>query len=624
MNKSSILSLGNRFHHYIGGLEMDYKKTGSEILEAVGGKQNISDLSHCATRLRFVLKDSTIPQDKAVEKIDGVKGISRTSGQYQIIIGTDVPEAYAAITDVLGSEFETDTSEHNQSTEGWFNRVLGIISGSITPMIPALTGAGLLKAFLALFVNLKWISNTSDTYVLLNFVADAAFYFMPIIVAYGAAKKFKTNQVLAMVVAAALIHPTFTGIVAEGTPLTFMGMPVTLVSYGSTIIPALLSTWLMSYVEKISDKIIPNFLKYFLKPLVVIAVTATITLLVLAPLGNLIGHVVANFIEGLNAYGSWIVPTVIGGLFPLLVMTGMHWSLAPFWLSSIAQTGSETLLGPGSLASNIAQGAASLVVAIKTKNPEQKSIASSAGFTALLGITEPAMFGVTIKQKSILFSVMAGGLIGGAYAGFSGLVRYSAGGAGIALLPVFVGENPMNLIHALITMVISFVATFIITYIWGFKPEEILATKTNIDSPLNGTVIDLSDVSDEVFSQKIMGEGFAIQPTDGHLVSPIDGEVSMLFDTKHAIGLTSENGLDLLIHIGIDTINLKGQFFEALVTQGSVVKKGQPLIDFDLEKIIAAGYDPTTMVILTKPVKEMTTASLGNKMKTEFVLSVEQ
>ncbi|MGL9730570.1 beta-glucoside-specific PTS transporter subunit IIABC [Enterococcus sp. DIV0756] len=603
---------------------MDYTSSAKEIIAAVGGKENILELSHCATRLRFVLKDSQIPNDQQVEKIQGVKGLSRTSGQYQIIIGTEVPKAYQAINHELGGEIHSDDSERPK--EGWFNQVLGIISGAITPMIPALTGAGLLKAFLALFVNLKWMSNTSDTYVMLSFIADAAFYFMPVIVAYGAAKKFKTNQVLAMVVAATLIHPTFTTLVGEGTSLTFLGIPVTLVSYGSTIIPALLSTWLMSYVEKISEKIIPSFLKYFLKPLVVIAVTATITILALAPLGNLIGNVVAGLIEGLNAYGSWIVPTVIGGVFPLLVMTGMHWSLAPFWLGSIANTGSETLLGPGSLASNIAQGAASLVVAIKTKDPEQKSIASSAGFTALLGITEPAMFGVTIKQKSILFSVMAGGLIGGAYAGFSGLVRYSAGGAGIALLPVFIGENPMNLIHALITMLIAFVSTFIITYVWGFKPEDIpvkKAGKVTIPTPVNGEIIDLSAVNDEVFSKKMMGEGFAVIPTDGHLISPIEGKVTMVFDTKHAIGLTCENGLELLIHIGLDTINLKGDMFDALVKTGDTVKKGQPLIDFNLAGIIDAGYDPTTMVVFTSSVNEVTDFSFGKKNTADTVLSVE-
>lgn len=604
---------------------MDYKNLADKIIQAVGGKENIAELSHCATRLRFILKDREVPDDQAVEKLAGVKGISRTSGQYQIIIGTEVPDVYAAINEEIG---ETSGAVSDGPKEGWFNRFLGIISGSITPMIPALTGAGLLKAFLALFVNLKWIQATSDTYVVLNFVADAAFYFMPIIVAYGAAKKFKTNQVLAMVVAATLIHPTFTNLVTEGTSLTFVGIPVTLVSYGSTIIPALLSTWLMSYVEKISDRIIPNFLKYFLKPLVVIAVTATITLVALAPLGNLIGNVVANLIEGLNSYGSWIVPTVIGGVFPLLVMTGMHWSLAPFWLGSIAQTGSETLLGPGSLASNIAQGAAALVVAIKTKDPEQKSIASSAGFTALLGITEPAMFGVTIKQKGILFSVMAGGLIGGAYAGFSGLVRYSAGGAGIALLPVFVGENPMNLVHALITMLIAFVATFIITYVWGFKPENTLKKvtideKMTIDAPINGEIVDLASVNDQVFSQKMMGEGFAVIPSDGALVSPVAGEVAMLFETKHAIGIKCDNGLEILIHIGIDTINLKGEMFESFVKTGDKVQLGQKLITFDLAGIKAAGYDPTTMVVVTSPVKQMGNLVLGAKNITEPVLSIE-
>lgn len=318
---------------------------------------------------------------------------------------------------------------------------------------------------MALFVTLGWIQKADDLYIVINFIADAAFYFMPIMVAYGASKKFNTNTVLAMVCAAALIHPNFTALVSEKTAISFLGIPVTLVSYGSTILPAILSTWVMSYVEKFAERFVPKFLKYFLKPLIVIVVTSVISLLFLAPLGNIIGNVIGEAINSLNRFGTWIIPTVIGGCFPLLVLTGMHWSLAPIWLQSIAMTGSEILLGPGSLASNIAQGAASLCVAAKTKNKEQKQIASSAGFTALMGITEPAMFGVTVKYRSVLISVMIGGLVGGFFAGMTGVVRYAAGGAGIALLPCFIGENPMNVIYAILTMIIAFVVTFACTWI---------------------------------------------------------------------------------------------------------------------------------------------------------------
>ncbi|MDH2881788.1 beta-glucoside-specific PTS transporter subunit IIABC [Bacillus cytotoxicus] len=617
---------------------MDYKNLAEKIINLVGGSENINEVTHCATRLRFVLNNKSKASDTDIQNLSGVKGISKLSDQYQIIIGTEVPHVYEAVSSmVIGN----GDNERKNTNGGFFSRILGVLSGSITPMIPALTGAGLLKAFLALFVTLKWVSKESENYIILNFIADAAFYFMPIVVAYGAAKKFRVNPVLAMVVAGTLLHPNFSALVTDGSPLHFLGIPVSLVNYGSTIIPAILSTWLMSYVEKICEKSIPNFLKYFLKPLFAIAITSIITLLALAPLGNLIGNVVSGFIDGLNTYGTWIVPTVIGGLFPLLVMTGMHWSLAPFWLGQIAKNGFETLLGPGSLASNIAQGAASLAVALKTKDKEQKSIAASAGFTALMGITEPAMFGVTIKQKGILFSVMIGGLVGGLYAGLSGLVRYSAGGAGIALLPVFIGENPLNLLHALITMGISFIVTFAVTYLWGFKAEPETKpkpeTKENtviekgnlndtvtvtVDTPLNGEVIPLDKVNDEVFSKKMMGEGFAVIPRDGKLVSPVDGKVAMLFDTNHAIGIKEENDLEILIHIGIDTVNLKGNSFKAHVSQGEKVSKGQLLIEFGLDKIKNAGYDPTTMVVFTSSYKEIKDISFGAKNKNEKVSSI--
>ncbi len=596
---------------------MAYEKMAQEIVDKVGGPSNIQSVANCATRLRFVLNDDSAADEKALKSIKGVAGIAKSGGQFQIIIGTEVPNVKKEVDKLIGEKKETPPSEKK---EGIINRLLNILSGSITPMIPALTGAGLLKAFMALFVTLEWISNTSDVYIVLNFIADAAFYFMPVIVAYGASKKFNCNTVLAMVCAAALIHPNFTALVDEETAITFLGIPVSLVSYGSTILPAILSTWIMSYVERIAEKVIPKFLKYFIKPLVTILVTSILSLLFLAPLGNIIGNVVAAAINSLNAYGEWIIPTVIGACFPLLVMTGMHWSLAPIWLQSIAVNGSEILLGPGSLASNIAQGAASLCVALKTKDKEQKQIASSAGFTALMGITEPAMFGITVKYRGVLASVMIGGLVGGFFAGITGVVRYAAGGAGIALLPCFIGENPMNVVYAIITMIIAFVVTFICTWVFGYKekpesPEPVSETETKketgkenktvsggkaeIASPLSGEAIPLEQVKDETFSQKILGNGAAVIPEDGKLYSPVNGEVSMLFDTLHAIGLVSSEGAEILIHIGMDTVQLNGKYFKAHVKQGEQVKTGQLLLEFDIPAIKEAGYDVTTPVIIS-------------------------
>ncbi|MEM1486362.1 PTS transporter subunit EIIC [Oscillospiraceae bacterium PP1C4] len=454
---------------------MDYSKLASEIIERVGGSPNIQSVDNCATRLRFVLNNEEAASEKTLKRTKGVAGIAKSGGQFQVIIGTDVPNVKKEIDKLLGSGYQGTRPAKKESI---VNRLLDILSGSIMPMIPALTGAGLLKAFMALFVTLHWISKTDNIYIVLNFIADAAFYFMPIMVAYGASKKFNCNTILAMVCAGALIHPNFAALVKAGTEIRFLGIPVSLVSYGSTILPAIFSTWVMSYVEKAAEKVIPRFLKYFIKPLAIILVTSTISILFLAPLGNLIGNVLAQAINSLNAYGGWIIPTVIGACFPLLVMTGMHWSLAPIWLQSIAVSGSEILLGPGSLASNIAQGAASLCVALKTQDKEQRQIASSAGFTALMGITEPAMFGITVKYKGVLASVMIGGLVGGFFAGITGVVRYAAGGAGIALLPCFIGENPMNVVYAIATMVISFVVTFACTWVFGYKEAPFKNTGT--------------------------------------------------------------------------------------------------------------------------------------------------
>ena len=588
---------------------MNYQKLAQRIVENIGGFGNIQQITNCATRLRLVLKDNALVNEDALKKTQGVMGTTKSGGQFQIIIGTEVPKVKKEVENILGADFKETRSI---AKDGIVNKILGVLSGSITPMIPALTGAGLMKAFMALFVTLGFISKNDDLYITLNFIADAAFYFMPIIVAYGAAKKFNCNSVLAMVVAGVLIHPNFVQLVTDGTPITFMGMNIQMVKYGSTIIPAILSTWVMSYIENISEKFIPKFLKYFFKPLVVIAVTSIISILFLAPLGNIIGNVVASAITSLNAFGTWIIPTVIGGIFPLLIMTGMHWSLAPIWLESIAVTGSEILLGPGSLASNIAQGAASLCVAMKTKDKELKQIASSAGFTALMGITEPAMFGVTVKYKGVLASVMFGGLVGGFFAGITGVVRYAAGGAGIALLPCFIGENPMNVVYAILTMLISFVVTFACTWFFGFKETDDNTQDTTentknaevvsdrvISAPLEGKVIPLTEVPDETFAQKMMGDGVAIIPSTGKVCSPVNGEIIMIFDTLHAIAIKSEEGPEILIHVGLDTVKLNGKYFKSNIKQGDKVNKGQLLLEFDNEKIKELGYNTVTPIIIT-------------------------
>ncbi|AMC93113.1 PTS sugar transporter subunit IIBC [Erysipelothrix larvae] len=588
---------------------MNYKETAKTILEQVGGKGNVAGFTNCATRLRFTLKNKENLDLNELKKIDGVIDVVKSGAQFQFIIGTDVTSV-AKELHLLGLEGDGAGENDSKTTMKPIDRLFDTISGIFTPLIPALTAAGMLKAVLVLLSTFKIVASDSSSYLILSFVADAAFYFLPVFVAISTAFKLKCNPYIAGLIGASLIHPKFLAMVAEGTPVSLFGINVPLVSYASSVIPSILSVLFMSYVERFADKVSPKVIKFLLRPLLTLIIVLPFTLVVFGPLGSYVGNVLASGANFLNENIPWLVSALMGGLFPLLVLTGMHWSFVPIIVQSYATYNYEGIMGPGSFVSNICQGAASLAVGLKTKNKELKQTSISAGVTALLGITEPALFGVTLKVKKALIAVMVGGAVGGLYAGIQGVVRYTSGTPGLASFAIFIGENPMNVVHALISVGIGFVVTFVLT--WFFtdpdsdmkietqdKPTFKAIEKKEILSPLEGNVINIKDVNDPTFSNEIIGRGIAVMPTQGIAYAPFDGVVQMAFSTGHAIGLVNQDGIELLIHIGIDTVKLEGNGFKLLVKQGDTVNKGQKLVEFDIDAIKSKGFDLTSPVIVT-------------------------
>lgn len=520
-----------------------------------------------------------------------------------MLIGNEVQTAFKEIQKEVGTSIKKGPSSDNQ--ESIISRLISVISTTFTPMIPAITGAGMVKAILAVLTLTGVLSDSSQTYIILNTIADAAFYFMPVLLAYGAAIKFDVNPILAITVAGILLHPNISQLFSTGDAVSFLGIPVLAADYAGSVLPIIFTVWIMSYVEPFADRISPSFIKFFTKPMLVFLIMGPLALVVIGPFGTLLNDLIAMGAEWINGKAAWLIPFLMGGLQPFLVVTGTAWAMTPIATMQLSSTGSEMINGPGMLASNIAQSGATFAVAAKTKNKELKQLAVSTGITALMGITEPSLYGVTLKLKKPLVASMIGGAIAGLYAGLSGLVRYAFVSPGLAALPAFIGENPMNIVHAIITCVIAFVATFIIAYLIGFddtsdeSEQTAIAEAVIVENPVKGTVCPISEVNDAVFSKGLLGKGVAIHPEENSIYSPVEGEVITILESKHAIGLRSKEGIELLIHVGIDTVNLKGEPFEVFVKAGDQVSAGQLLINADFAAIRNAGYDDTVIVVVT-------------------------
>ncbi|MFB8725668.1 beta-glucoside-specific PTS transporter subunit IIABC [Enterococcus casseliflavus] len=582
---------------------MNVKETATAIVELIGGKENIAHLEHCSTRLRFTLKDNSLVQKDALEKVDGVIGV-RQNVQCQVIIGNDVVEVYDEVMNVLGHELTADGGSETKQKQSWGAVLLDFIISIFQPLIPAVAGGGVLKSLLLLASVTGLMDNTSQTYQILNLIGGAPLYFLPILVAITTANKLKVNQLVAVSAVGALILPELTTLLTDGA--AFMGFGLQNIAYASQVFPAILTVLFYAQIEKLFTRISPKPIRIFFVPMMSLVITVPVALLILGPLGFEVGTIFSAAIIWLYAHLGWVATGILAAVLPLMVVTGMHKAMIPYAVSSMSEMGAELLYLPASLAHNIAEAGACFAVSVRTKDQKLRSTAVSAGISALFGITEPALYGVTILHKRVLYGVMASSLVGGAVAGLFAIKAFALVGPGLASITMFVDEaNPMNLVWALVTLGVSFAISFVLV-LFLFK-DKVVENKTTVadpkaevlSKPVDGQVVALSEVNDEVFSSGMIGEGFGIIPTSGELIAPEDGEITMLFETNHAIGLKTRNGAELLFHIGLDTVQLEGKHFTPYVKAGDQVKQGQPLIQFDLDAIKAAGFDPIVICVVT-------------------------
>lgn len=603
---------------------MSIKDSAKQIYDTVGGEANINYLTHCVTRLRFRLKDESKVDDEKVKQIPGVMGINHQNGQYQVIIGNAVSDYYGQIiklgdfpTDESGDSNKTDTKEEKGNL---FDQFTSFISSCMSPLIPALIGGGMIKVILILLTTVGWMSDKSQTYTILSVFGDAPFYFLPIELAITASKYHKVNQLMAVIAGAILIHPNFITLVNSGKAIHLMGLPVTAARYSSSVIPILLIVWAMKYLEAFLEKVVPSSFKSILKPLLEIFIVGVVSLVIIGPTGTWAGELLSGIVLLIQKHAAWLAMPLMAAFMPLIVMTGMHWAFSPIFLAaSIASP--DSLILPAMLAANIGQGAASLAVAVKTKNKNTRQIASAAAVSALLaGVTEPALYGVTLKYKKPLYASMISGAITGLFMGIVNLKAFAFAVPSILAIPQFVNKAiPNNFIYALIVLVASLVITFVLTLVFGFDdgtpalavddaktpdtPESNIESGAKdtkkVFSPVKGEMINLDSVNDPTFAQKILGDGVAVIPEDGKFYAPFDGVVETVFPTKHAIGLKSDSGIELLMHIGLDTVELKGKPYDVKVKANQRVKKGDLLVNADLDKIKKAGYETVTPLIVT-------------------------
>lgn len=593
-----------------------YEKLASEIIEKVGGKENVNDVYHCQTRLRFKLADEEKADDKSLEETDGVAKVIRNAGVYQVVIGTHVADVFEEIEKLVDTGKAKGTQEAAEEKQNVLERIIDFVAGVFQPVIPALSGAGMVKALLALLMVANVISSQSQTYYLLNLFADGVFYFLPMILAFTCAQKLKCNPILAAGVAAMMLHPNWTALVAAKEAVHFFDIiPFTLANYGSSVIPIILIIFVQSFVEKQLKKWIPKAVELVFVPMFTFLIMGTLAFSVLGPIGAVLGNYLGAFFTFLSESAAWAPAVLVGSLLPVMVMFGLHNGVAPLGVMQMANLGYDSIFGPGCVCSNMAQAAATTVVAFRTKNKKTRQIAASGAITAYMGITEPALYGVSLPKKYPLVAAMIGGGLGGLYAGLTQTHRFATGSSGLPAVFLYLGDDTTKFfVNIIIAILISIVGSAVLTLVLSFKfeKEDVEEFRQEVEeketeaaaafgfvSPVKGKVLPLAAAADEAFASGALGQGVMIEPEEGVVRAPFDAKVAALFPTNHAIGLVSDSGAEVMIHVGIDTVQLEGQYFEAFTTQESRVKAGDILIKFDMEAIRAAGYKTQTMVVVT-------------------------
>ncbi|MEB5970147.1 beta-glucoside-specific PTS transporter subunit IIABC [Enterococcus gallinarum] len=590
---------------------MDVKKTASEIVKAVGGTKNIQSATHCMSRLRLILKNDSLADDSEVENIDGVKGIMKQGGQYQIIIGGEVSEVFTHLPKDIQNDEDVEI-QRDKSFKGYLSAIFDYISGSLTGALPVILGGGMVKLFVAILTLMNL--GESPTVEVLNIIGDVGFYFLPIYIAYAAATKINTDIVLSMAVSAILVHPTLiTALGGDG--LSFLGLPIYETSYVSAVIPPLFATWVLKIVLQGVDKITPGWTKSIFKPMLALMITIPIVLIIFAPLGAIIGEGLVKITQLSQSFSPWLTMPVLAALMPLLIMTGMHHAFDPIMFANFAGPGFDGFFLPLMLATNFALAGSITAVALKTKNTKFRTVAVSSAISAgVAGITEPGLYGVVLRLKRPLFAAMIGSGIAGLFIGIFNVKSYALASPGlIAMIQFIAPDGSSNFINAVIVAIVGFIAAFIFTYILGFEELEDSVAKnvvsqsttinqnkeaSTVDSPMNGEFVLLENIKDATFAQKLLGDGVAIMPSEGKVYSPVDGTIQVMFKTGHAIGLLSDSGDELLIHVGMDTVKLEGRGFSPKVKGGDKVAKGQLLLEFDKELLVEEGFDITTPIVV--------------------------
>lgn len=586
------------------GRKMKHKELAKTVVDLIGGSTNINQVWNCFTRVRFNVVDEKKIKTSEIEKLEGVLGVRLQNGQLQVIVGNEASKVFEAIEQL---ELESASNQPSVNKGNIVTEILDILSGVFTPILPAIIAAGMLKALLALVGVFNLLPADSGLLALLNVISDAAFYFMPFLLAVSASRKFKTNEFLGLSLAGILMYPTFAAGAAEGAdPLSLFFLKVPFANYSTSVIPILLGVYVLSIVYRFTDKYIPQMFKIILTPLIAILITAPITLVFLAPLGSYVGVYLASAINWLLSVAAPVAGFVATGGMSLIVMTGMHYAFFPGAIQSLGANGYDMFLLPSNIIANLAQAGATFAVGFKAKDKKVKSMAVSTGISAVFGITEPAIYGVNMKYKKPFYAAMLAGAISGGVAFTFGLKAFAFAAPGILSLPAYIDPSgaALNFTVAILAVLSSFVMGFGFTLLFKVDTNQTTNNPTinpreiSIKNPIDGKIIQLSEVNDETFAEGIMGKGIAIEPTSNKVYAPCDGKIVTIFKTKHAISLTSTDGVELLIHIGLDTVNLNGKHFVSHINDGQIVKQGDLLLEFDAEKIKEENYDLTTELVV--------------------------
>ncbi|WP_318389417.1 beta-glucoside-specific PTS transporter subunit IIABC [Enterobacter sp.] len=597
----------------------DYNKLASDILREVGGEKNINSFTRCATRLRLVLNETPAQANAQVQKLPGVIAVVESGGQFQVVIGTHVADVFNALSAIIG---EDNTGNTSKPKTRWLDAVIGTMSAVFAPIVYILAAAGILQGLLIVVALIDADVKTTGTFEILNFMSWTPFAFLPVFIAITAARHFKCNPFIAVLCCCALINPEWSamaGRIANGESITFLLIPLAKTVYTSSVLPPLFLVWALSWLEKRVEKAIPDVVSALFTPLICFVIIVPLTLLIIGPVTTWAAMGIASGYNALFAAAPAVAAAVIGGVWQIIVIFGVHWGITPVIMANFDTQGYDSFQAYQTIAV-IGQMAAVFGVFLKTRNRELKTTSMSAGITAIFGITEPAIYGVTLRFKKPFICGCIGGAVGAVVASLFGSLYYAyAALPGLfTLVNAISPDAPMSFIGELAGSATAIILTIVLVQFVGFDDpvaEETLteekepapvsapvttAAKTSLDlvSPLNGDVIALEEVADDAFAQKVLGDGIAIRPQSGQVVAPCDARVETLIDSHHAIGLSCDNGAELLIHVGLNTVNLQGQHFRPLVKEGDVVKAGTPLLEFDKEAIERAGYDLTTPVLV--------------------------